>query len=94
MGTEHINKKVEDNEAIQEYIFTEDNFMKMVLIYLRAMHRIPNVIMGQTGINIYIYFFNFDNNIIYMLFYLNLNEGCGKTALVRYLAINVLKMPS
>lgn len=40
--------------------------MKMVLIYLRVMHKIPNVIMGQTG--------------------------CGKTALLRYLALNVLKI--
>ena len=32
-----------------EYVFTPDNFIKMLLIYLRVQSRIPVLIMGETG---------------------------------------------
>ena len=36
-------------EIVGEYIFTEDNFIKMILIFLRIRENIPVITMGDTG---------------------------------------------
>jgi len=36
-------------EIVGEYVFTADNFIKMVLILLRIRENIPIIMMGETG---------------------------------------------
>ena len=49
--TEETNKKgLESIEKIVgEYVFTADNFIKMILILLRIRENIPTIMMGETG---------------------------------------------
>ena len=48
----NIPKEIDINEMAKKngnYIFTRDNFIKMVLIYLRIKSNIPIILMGETG---------------------------------------------
>ena len=36
-------------EIVGEYVFTADNFIKMILILLRIRENIPVIMMGETG---------------------------------------------
>jgi len=36
-------------EIVGEYVFTSDNFIKMILILLRIRENIPVIMMGETG---------------------------------------------
>ena len=42
-------KKEKINEKLNNYEFTSDNFIKMVLIYLRIRAKIPLILLGETG---------------------------------------------
>jgi hypothetical protein len=50
------------SEILQnEYVLTPDNFVKMLLIYMRVQSGIPVLIMGETGkriVHIRTHFFN------------------------------------
>ena len=54
---EQINKSNKNNkndlktieEIVGEYVFTSDNFIKMILILLRIRENIPIIMMGETG---------------------------------------------
>ena len=37
------------NEIVKSYVFTADNFMKLILISLRLRTNIPVIMMGETG---------------------------------------------
>ena len=44
------NKNVKSvEEIVGEYVFTADNFIKMILILLRIRENIPVIMMGETG---------------------------------------------
>ena len=49
------NEKTEEKrlksieEIVGEYVFTADNFIKMILILLRIRENIPTIMMGETG---------------------------------------------
>ena len=43
------SKKISLKEICHNYIFTADNFLKMVLILLRIKSNIPVIMMGETG---------------------------------------------
>ena len=48
----NIPKKIDIKEIAKKngnYIFTRDNFIKMILIYLRIKSNIPVILMGETG---------------------------------------------
>jgi len=46
----NINKPVEDEyEIAKSYVFTKDNFFKLILIYLKIQSNIPVILMGETG---------------------------------------------
>ena len=47
---EDFNKNLKTiEEIVGEYVFTADNFIKMVLILLRIRENIPVIMMGETG---------------------------------------------
>eukprot|EP00833_Pecoramyces_ruminatium_P011449 jgi/Orpsp1_1/1185481/evm.model.c7180000093977.2 len=37
------------NELVKSYVFTSDNFIKLILIYLRIRANIPVILLGETG---------------------------------------------
>ena len=43
------NKMKSIEEIVGEYVFTADNFIKMILILLRIRENIPVIMMGETG---------------------------------------------
>jgi energy-coupling factor transporter ATP-binding protein EcfA2 len=48
----NIPKKIDIKEIAKKngnYVFTRDNFIKMILIYLRIKSNIPVILMGETG---------------------------------------------
>ena len=49
--TDKTNKKglKSIEEIVGEYVFTADNFIKMILILLRIRENIPTIMMGETG---------------------------------------------
>ena len=67
-----------------EYVLTADNYIKMLLIYLRVQSKLPVLIMGETGkVNSFVLFQSFTN-------FSNVFEGCGKTALIQFLCQKIL----
>ena len=46
---EYINNRLSLEEIVGEYVFTADNFIKMILILLRIRADIPVIMMGETG---------------------------------------------
>jgi hypothetical protein len=42
-------KVSEDDEAIRNYVLTPDNFLKIVMIYIRVDASLPVIVMGETG---------------------------------------------
>ena len=48
----NIEQKIDINELAKKngnYVFTRDNFIKMIFIYLRIKSNIPVILMGETG---------------------------------------------
>jgi len=46
----NLNKSMESlEEIVKSYVFTEDNFVKLILISLRLRTDIPVILMGETG---------------------------------------------
>ncbi|CAF3271167.1 unnamed protein product [Rotaria sp. Silwood2] len=52
---EHLIKSIGNNLKIH-YVLTPDNYIKMLLIYLRIQSEIPVLIMGETGIELHTIF--------------------------------------
>ena len=56
-----------------DYLFTEDNFIKMALVFLRIRAGIPTIIMGETGcgktylIKMFSYIYGKDSKSVYIL---------------------------
>ncbi len=42
--------KLESQTNLYNIVFTLDNFMKLVLIYLRVRSNLPIILMGETGV--------------------------------------------
>ena len=49
MTPDALTKKINNELAERGYEFTIDNFVKMVLIYLRIRANVPLILMGETG---------------------------------------------
>ncbi|CAF4379298.1 unnamed protein product, partial [Rotaria sp. Silwood2] len=71
-----------------EYVLTPDNYIKMLLIYLRVQSNIPVLIMGETG-KIFLDTMLFEV-FIFFKSYFYLIVGCGKTALIQFLCQKIL----
>lgn len=65
----------------KEYVLTPDNFIKMLLIYMRVQSGIPVLIMGETGKRI---------SSEKLARIQNRFLGCGKTALIQFLCQKIL----
>ena len=47
---DEMNKNLKSiDEMVGDYVFTADNFIKMILILLRIRENIPIIMMGETG---------------------------------------------
>jgi hypothetical protein len=42
-------QKIIAKKLLSEYVLTADNYIKMLLIYLRVQSNLPVLIMGETG---------------------------------------------
>ena len=45
----YFSKKEERNKILGTYVYTSDNFIKVILILMRIRMRIPVILMGETG---------------------------------------------
>jgi len=43
-------EKLKKSKELKSLVFTLDNFMKLVLIYLRIRAHMPIILMGETGV--------------------------------------------
>ena len=46
-STKDINNNL--NNIVDSYVFTADNFIKLMLILIRIRSKIPIILMGETG---------------------------------------------
>ena len=44
-----IKEIIKNNKILKDYVFTNDNFVKMYLLIMRIRAEIPTIIMGETG---------------------------------------------
>jgi hypothetical protein len=50
-NTDHIKQFQKQMSEVleQEYVITPDNYIKMLLVWLRIISNLPVIIMGETG---------------------------------------------
>ena len=88
-----LNCNLNDNEIkkrIGNYVYTQDNFIKVVLIFMRIRAKIPIIMMGETGcgktslIEMASKLVNYNNNENVTLKKLNIHAGISDKDIIEF----------